>query len=325
MSEVDVALLAKWRAEQEEIAKQVIALPDAEPYSQYQSIPVDTNNKLFGGVDISFGENESAVAVYVIMKNNEIVHQDHVFFQLSVPYVSSYLAFREIEPLVTLVKRQIERYPELTPIVILVDGNGIFHERRAGIACHLGILTDVPTIGVAKKMYCTDGLTVDTVECGIRSELQLFVEYCQRRQQQQQDIEKKTQKMTLIRGMNPIRPQRIGNEEIRRVCDEGIERGDKKWVEFISNLCNGFSIPIMGGNDEILASALIGHGGMIKGKGREKTCGTKNPIFISIGHNISLENAIQICCGLSLARIPEPIRLADLIGRKLIKTKKSVT
>lgn len=313
---MDVTLLEKWRAEQQDIANQVIALPD-EPYSNYQSFTIDINNKLFGGVDISFGENKSAVAVYVVMKNNEIIYKDHVFFQLTVPYVSSFLAFREIEPLVTLVKRQKENYHEFTPIAILVDGNGIFHERRAGIASHLGVLTDIPTIGVAKKMYCTDGLTVDTVDSGINSQLHLFVEYCQ-----QQHMEKKNQEMSFIRGMNPIRPQQKGDEVIQSVGDERRNHpGGNETIEFISNLCDGFSIPIVGKNDEILASALIGHGGMIKGKGRKKSCGTKNPIFISIGHKISLSNAIEICCGLSLARIPEPVRQADLIGRKLMKNK----
>ena len=319
MSDTDPAILAKWRAEQEDIANQVISLPDgpAACSSNYQWLPIDIDDKLFGGMDISFGDNDSAVAVYVIMKNNEIVYQDHLFFHVTVPYVSSYLAFREIEPLVKLVKRQVKTHPEFTPHAILVDGNGIFHERRAGIACHLGVLTDIPTIGVAKKIYCMDGLTVDAVECGLQLQLKLLIEFCE-----EHHIGKTMQELNFIRGIVPIRPIRTGVDgEMCNKLDERNESRVNERIQFISNLCNGFSVPIVGENDEILASALIGHGGLIKGKGRKKACGTKNPIFISIGHKVSLENAIKICCGLSLARIPEPIRQADSIGRKLIKSK----
>ncbi|XP_077022290.1 endonuclease V isoform X4 [Tamandua tetradactyla] len=47
-------------------------------------------------------------------------------------------------------------YPELE--VLLVDGNGVLHHRGFGVACHLGVLTDLPCIGVAKKLLQVDGL-----------------------------------------------------------------------------------------------------------------------------------------------------------------------
>ena len=66
--------------------------------------------ELYGGVDVSFlGENnkndgaadeEIAVAVYVIMREREIVYRSYEYFSISVPYVSSFLSFREIDPLV---------------------------------------------------------------------------------------------------------------------------------------------------------------------------------------------------------------------------------
>jgi len=45
----------------------------------------------------------------------------------------------------------------------MVDGNGILHYRGFGLACHLGVLTGIPTIGVAKKLLCVDGLKESTV------------------------------------------------------------------------------------------------------------------------------------------------------------------
>jgi len=64
---------------------------------------------------------------------------------------------------------------------------------------------------------------------------------------------------------------------------------------------------------------LVGHGGRIKGGGRKDRIGTKIPIFISVGHGISLQEAIELCSDLSNARIPEAVRQADLIGRQLIR------
>jgi deoxyribonuclease V len=63
------------------------------------------------------------------------------------PYVPGFLAFREVPALV----RALEQMP-VQPDVIMVDGHGIAHPRRMGIAAHLGSLIDVPTLGCAKKL-----------------------------------------------------------------------------------------------------------------------------------------------------------------------------
>ena len=63
------------------------------------------------------------------------------------------MAFREVEPMVDLIKNQMENHPELTPDYLMVDGNGILHKRKFGLACHVGTLTNLPTIGVSKNFY----------------------------------------------------------------------------------------------------------------------------------------------------------------------------
>ena len=78
----------------------------------------------------------------------------------------------------------------------------------------------------------------------------------------------------------------------------------------------GLAIPLRGNSGDILAALLVGHGGRHTGK---KKLGTKVPVFISVGHDISLQEAVQICAGASWAKIPEPVRQADLMGRDLIR------
>ena len=136
---------------------------------------VDNNNETqyyYGGVDVSFPnpsnkeantniqdteqlDNTESVAVYVILdvRTMQVLYRDHEWYDASrIPYVSTFLAFREIDPLERLIRKQLESFPGKTPAAILVDGNGVFHPRRAGIACFVGVRTGIPTIGIGKSL-----------------------------------------------------------------------------------------------------------------------------------------------------------------------------
>jgi deoxyinosine 3'endonuclease (endonuclease V) len=301
--------LEDWKKEQLSIASQVIRIEDSnDDDTQFKVLPRSAVGALYGGVDVSFPENESdpAVATYVILQpNGKVVYRDYLYFDLTVPYISSYLSFREIEPLEGLVKKQMEQKPELTPCAILVDGNGILHVRRAGIACFLGVRTDIPTIGIGKKLYCEDGLEKEAVRRGIDNTLL--------------ELEIQLQSQTNLSDQRPVLICKLDFNSTEAQTNVDVVR--EEILKCVSISCTGIGIKLMGASGEVLGCALLGHGGTIWAKERFKS-GTKNPIYISIGHNISLDEAVAICAELSQARIPEPVRQADLWGRELLRQHK---
>uniref|UniRef100_A0A9L0SK04 Endonuclease V n=1 Tax=Equus caballus TaxID=9796 RepID=A0A9L0SK04_HORSE len=132
-------------------------------------------------------------------------------------------------------------YPELE--VLLVDGNGVLHHRGFGVACHLGVLTDLPCVGVAKKLLQVDGL---------------------------ENNAQHKEKIQLLQA-----------------------RGD--------------SFPLMGGSGTILGMALKSHDHSTK------------PLYVSVGHKMSLEAAMRLTLGCCRFRIPEPVRQADIRSRDYIR------
>lgn len=125
----------------------------------------------------------------------------------------------------------------------MVDGNGILHPRGFGLACHIGVEANLPTIGIGKNLHHVDGLTHSRVR------------------------------------------ELLGAEEN---CSE----------DFIN---------------------LVGCSGHIWGVAMRSTQGSIKPIFISIGHKISLQTAIMIVQMTCKYRVPEPIRQADIRSRDYIR------
>lgn len=101
------------------------------------------------GVDVGF-EQEGKItraAVAVLDFPALTLHEQAIArLPTSFPYVPGYLSFREI-PAVVAALQKLHTLPDL----LLCDGQGIAHPRRFGIACHLGVLTGLPSIGVAKS------------------------------------------------------------------------------------------------------------------------------------------------------------------------------
>ncbi|XP_035890131.1 endonuclease V isoform X4 [Phyllostomus discolor] len=132
-------------------------------------------------------------------------------------------------------------YPELE--VLLVDGNGVLHPRGFGVACHLGVLADLPCVGVAKQLLQVDGLENDALH---RSKVRLL---------------------------------RAG----------------------------GDSFPLTGDSGAVLGAALRSHEGSTK------------PLYVSVGHRVSLEVAVRLTHSCCRFRVPEPVRQADIRSRDHIR------
>lgn len=145
----------KWELEQKELKKK-ITLEDNSNVEKMLSNP-DSDTFYIGGMDISFikGDDVNACAALVVCSfpDLEVVYEDYQMIQLTQPYIPGFLAFREVDFMIQLYNSVKENNTQYTPQVIMVDGNGILHPRGVGSASHLGVMLDVPCLGVAKNLF----------------------------------------------------------------------------------------------------------------------------------------------------------------------------
>ncbi|HEY3419726.1 MAG TPA: endonuclease V [Methanomassiliicoccales archaeon] len=128
-------LLTKMRLRQEELSPKVVREDDfAEPNA-------------FAGLDVAYRGNDGyAVKVIQDASTGEIVGSGLEKAKVLFPYVPTYLTYRELPILSRLIDRTMQG------MIHFIDGQGMLHPRRFGIACHLGVCMDVPTVGVAKSL-----------------------------------------------------------------------------------------------------------------------------------------------------------------------------
>ncbi|MEJ4047446.1 deoxyribonuclease V [Erwinia sp. SLM-02] len=108
--------------------------------------------RLIGGADVGFeqgGEVTRAALVILEYPSLRLIEHQVARIATTMPYIPGFLSFRET-PALQAAWQQLSHRPDL----LLVDGHGIAHPRRLGVASHFGLLVDVPTIGVAKKRLC---------------------------------------------------------------------------------------------------------------------------------------------------------------------------
>ena len=101
------------------------------------------------GLDVAYDGDDFAAAVVVLDGSSlEEVDRAVVRGRTTFPYVPGLFAFREIPGLLDALGKL-----KVTPDLLVCDGQGLAHPRRFGLACHLGVLTGIPSIGVGKTAF----------------------------------------------------------------------------------------------------------------------------------------------------------------------------
>ncbi|NXA04116.1 ENDOV Endonuclease, partial [Sapayoa aenigma] len=218
------------RREQARLKGRVVAADTEE----WQKDPRLTGLQRVGGVDLSYvkGDDTSACASLVVLSYPalEVLYEDCRMVAVSAPYVAGFLAFREVPVLVEAVQRLQQEEPRLSPQVWCVSFGSLL--AGFGVACHLGVLTDLPCIGVAKNLLQMDGL--------VRDELH--------------------------------------REQIRSLQK------------------SGDTFPLTDTSGRVLGMALRGYNNSSK------------PLYVSVGHRVSLDTAVRLVTSCCRYRVPEPIR-----------------
>ncbi|HEX9058843.1 MAG TPA: deoxyribonuclease V, partial [Clostridia bacterium] len=107
--------------------------------------------KLVAGVDVAYDDKSQKLFAAVVVLNADsldIVDTSIAEDNSQFPYIPGLFSFRELPSVIKALKQL-----KATPDLIVCDGQGTAHPRRFGLACHLGVLFDIPTIGCGKTRF----------------------------------------------------------------------------------------------------------------------------------------------------------------------------
>ncbi|RDE14744.1 MAG: hypothetical protein C4K49_07265 [Candidatus Thorarchaeota archaeon] len=208
-----IQAIAQAETQQMELAKRVIAR-DEPPF----------NGLLVTGIDVAYTDTEAlGCAVVMNLHNQAVVQIVKRTCECRTPYLPGFLQLRE-GPIVASILGELEPTGP-----VLINGNGVLHPRRLGLASYLGVTMDRQTVGVTK---------------------------------------------TLLQGEIQAR-----SGDTAEVVDAGQTVGSALWLN-----------------------------------------GKKKPVFVSIGHRVSLETALDVVRKTSIHGFPEPLRRAHSIAKSWVQT-----
>lgn len=134
---------------QREIAKKVIAEDTLHKEIEY-----------ICGIDVSYKKNIAYCSAAIIKKNTlELIESVDSKSVVRHPYISGLFILRESIPILTTLKSLKNHFD-----LLLIDGHGLLHPRKCGLATYIGVLIDKPTIGVAKSLLCGSIMEDQSVE-----------------------------------------------------------------------------------------------------------------------------------------------------------------
>jgi deoxyribonuclease V len=127
-------------------AQEAIALQN-ELAGQVIREPLQTSISTVAGIDMSF-RGDSARAAVVVLSYPQLTILDYATAEVTIdfPYIPGLLSFREGPPVLAALDKV-----KIRPELLIFDGQGLAHPRRFGIACHIGLLVDLPAVGCAKS------------------------------------------------------------------------------------------------------------------------------------------------------------------------------
>jgi deoxyribonuclease V len=115
---------------------------------EVEEAPLGRSVDTVAGVDVSIRDDTAQAAVAVLSLPDLAVVDEAIYrCEVPFPYVPGLLSFRETPPVLPALEQL-----SVTPDVLMTDSHGRAHPRRFGFACHLGVLLNRPTLGVAKSI-----------------------------------------------------------------------------------------------------------------------------------------------------------------------------
>lgn len=100
-------------------------------------------------VDVAYDDKNAYCSAVVMSRSGEQIESASTLSTIEIPYVPGLLMLRESPPILRTLEKLRNGYD-----LLLVDGHGRLHPRKCGIACHLGVKLNKPTVGIAKSLLC---------------------------------------------------------------------------------------------------------------------------------------------------------------------------
>ncbi|KAG2442132.1 hypothetical protein HYH02_009620 [Chlamydomonas schloesseri] len=256
-----------------------------------------------------------------------VLYEDYEPVDLTIPYLPGFLGFREAAAYKVLLERVRARAPQLEPQVLLVDGCGVLHPRACGSACQVGVGSGYPAVGVAKNLLAVDGLDRGQVR-------QQLEEERQRREREEQQPQQAVTQAAADEEAQRQRPRQQSPHTANAPTGGPAEsappkQGEQEGSAGTGATARGAAAASRGSRAAKATQAaagaqdvqvpLRGLSGAVHGVA---LCpgASRRPLFVSVGHRLSLATAAALVAHCCLHRIPEPIRQADLRSRQWLRT-----